>query len=183
MYMLARIGFWAFASQLFVTDSSALQYVNYTSYKYKIQFLYPTNWVQGEKIAPNDIGADISVTAQSYAEPGMLLIVHGNMIGLESDLMTEIGKVENILGDFFRYELALPVSHITIGGQEAATFIYSVPDKRYDRELEPIHQIWMIHVGDMDYYLILFTAPRYSFSNPENTEIRNQFIKSMRFIG
>ena len=108
----------------------------------------------------------------------MLLIVHGNMIGLESDLMTEIGKVENILGDFFPYELALPVSHITIGGQEAATFIYSVPDKRYDRELEPIHQIWMIHVGDMDYYLIPFTAPRYSFSNPENTEIRRLLTSS-----
>ena len=60
----------------------------------------------------------------------MLLIVHGNRIGLESDLMTEIGKVENILGDFFPYELAIPVSHTTIGGQEAATFIYSVPDKQ-----------------------------------------------------
>ena len=183
MCMLAMIGFWTFAFQSLMAESSALQYVNYTSYKYKIQFQYPTNWVQDERIGPNEIGPEISVTAQGYAEPGMLLIVHGDRIGLESDLMAEIGKVENVLGDFFPYELALPVSHITIGGQKAATFIYSVPDKRYDRELEPIHQIWMIYVGDMDYYLILFTAPRYSFSNPENTEIRNQFIKSMKFIG
>lgn len=84
------IGLWTFPFQSFVAESSALQYVNYTSYKYKIQFLYPTNWVQGERIAPNDIGADISVTSQSYAEPGMLLIVPGNRFGLESDLMTEI---------------------------------------------------------------------------------------------
>jgi len=108
-----------------MAESSALQYVNYTSYKYKIQFQYPTNWVQDERIGPNEIGPEISITAQGYAEPGMLLIVHGDRIGLESDLIAEIGKVENVLGDFFPYELALPVSHITIGGQKAATFIYS----------------------------------------------------------
>jgi hypothetical protein len=100
------IGFWTFAFQSLMAESSALQYVNYTSYKYKIQFQYTTSWLQGERIAPNDIGPDISVTAESYAEPGILLIVHGNKIGLESDLMTEIGRVENIIGYFFLYELA-----------------------------------------------------------------------------
>ena len=92
--MLAMIGFWTFAFQSLVAESSALQYVNYTSYKYKIQFQYPTNWVQGERIGPNEVGPEISVTAQGYAEPGMLLIVHGDRIGLESDLIAEIGKVE-----------------------------------------------------------------------------------------
>jgi hypothetical protein len=46
-------------------ESLALQYVNYTSYKYKIQFQYPTDWVQGEKISIHDPGADISVTELS----------------------------------------------------------------------------------------------------------------------
>jgi hypothetical protein len=65
--------------------------------------------------------------------------------------------------------------------QQLSHILYLTSDMMI--ELEPIHQIWLIYVGDMDYYLILFTALRYSFSNPENTEIRNQFIKSMKFLG
>ena len=46
-------------------DTLALEYVNYTSYKYKVQFQYPTNWVQSEKITSHDKGADISVSKLS----------------------------------------------------------------------------------------------------------------------
>ncbi len=45
-----------------VTETSALENVNYTSYKYKIAFQYPSNWVQSEKISSHDRGADISVS-------------------------------------------------------------------------------------------------------------------------
>jgi hypothetical protein len=176
------IGIWTQHVQSSMVESIAERYVTYTSYKYKIQFQYPTDWVQAERISSNDEGADIRVTEQGYAQPGMILIIRGNRTGLESDLMTEINKMENTIGNFFPYELAFPISQTTIGGQEAATLIYSLPGKGYDKELEPIHQIWMIYVGKIEYYLILFTAPRYSFGNTENTEIRNQFIQSIKFL-
>jgi hypothetical protein len=92
-------------------------------------------------------------------------------------------NIEKTLGDIFQYELELPISQTTIGGQKSASLIYSINDNHRDRELEPVHQIWLTYVGEVDYYLILFTAPRYSFTNLENTEIRNQFINSIKFLG
>jgi hypothetical protein len=160
-------------------ESLALQYVNYTSYKYKIQFQYPTDWVQGEKISIHDPGADISVTELSNIDPAVFLIVRGHNSELGSDLMTVMINIEKTLGDIFQYELELPISQTTIGGQKTASLIYSINDNHRDRELESVHQIWLTYVGEVGYYLILFTAPRYSFSNLEITEIRNQFIKSI----
>jgi hypothetical protein len=104
-------------------ESLALQYVNYTSYKYKIQFQNPKNWVQGEKITTHDPGTDISVTELSNIDPAVFLIVRGNNSELGSNLMTVMINIEKPLGDIFQYELELPISQTTIGGQKTATFI------------------------------------------------------------
>ena len=54
------------------SDTLALQYVNYTSYKYKIRFQYPTDWVQSEKLSSHDRkGADISVSKFSKEKTTM----------------------------------------------------------------------------------------------------------------
>ena len=67
-------------------DTLALQYVNYTSYKYRIQFPYPVDWVQSEKLSSHDKGADISVSKlgkENDAGNGSLF-----WIVLENDLVT-----------------------------------------------------------------------------------------------
>ncbi len=73
-----------------VAETSALEYVNYTSYKYKIQFQYPTNWVQSEKISSRDRGPDISVSKlgnENGSSHGSLFwILRGNGTELGSDL-------------------------------------------------------------------------------------------------
>ena len=71
------------------SDTLALQYVNYTSYKYKIQFQYPTDWVQSEKLSSHDKGADISVSKfskENTSNGSLFWIVLGNDTTIGSDL-------------------------------------------------------------------------------------------------
>ena len=74
--------------QFAVLNSEALQnlnYANYTSYKYKIQFQYPTDWQQSEKIDSRDKGVDIAITKNSNTTMAIFWIILGNGTELGSD--------------------------------------------------------------------------------------------------
>ena len=164
----------------------ALQYVNYTSYKYKIQFQYPTNWQQTEKIDNKDKGVDIAVTKNSNTSMATFWIILGNGTKLGSDLQAGIKNLNESLMNIYKtnaYETIEPPAIITINGQLTATFINSLAYKEDDIVFAFFEQTWLVYVGSKDYYLIGFKAPVSSFNDPENLQVRNQFIKSMKFLG
>ena len=84
-------------------DTLASGYVNYTSYKYKIQFQYPTDWVQSEKLSSHDKGADISVSTLSKENStgigSLFWIVLGNDTAIGSDLKDGLQNVMKMLNE------------------------------------------------------------------------------------
>jgi hypothetical protein len=169
-------------------DSLALQYVNYTSYKYKIQFQYPTDWVQSEKLSSHDKGADISVSKlskENTSNGSLFRIVLGNDTTIGSDLQAGLQHVIKMLNDsnaLNKFEIIQPPSFTTIDGQMTGTFISSSRHRFGDAELEAVEQFWLTYVGSVDYYLMSFIAPIQSFSNPDNVMIRNQLINSIKLL-
>ncbi|MDQ5869956.1 MAG: hypothetical protein M3530_09565 [Thermoproteota archaeon] len=168
-----------------VTDTFALEYVNYTSYKYKIQFQYPSDWIQSEKISNHDRGADISVSKNSGNNGSLFWIVRGNGTEIGSDLQAGLQHIMKMLNESNApngYEIVQSPSFTTIDGQMAGTFITYSRLRFGDTELETVEQFWLTYVGSVDYYLISFTTPIQSFSNPANEMIRSQFINSIRIL-
>jgi hypothetical protein len=170
-------------------DTLALQYVNYTSYKYKIQFQYPTDWVQSEKLSSHDKGADISVSKLSKengtSNGSLFWIVLGNDTAIGSDLQAGLQHVMKILNDsnaLNKYEIIQPPSFTTIDGQMAGTFISYSRHRFGDAELETVEQFWLTYVRSVDYYLMSFIAPIQSFSNSDNVMIRNQLVNSIKVL-
>lgn len=166
-----------------VAETSALEYVNYTSYKYKIQFQYPTNWVQSERISNHDRGPDISV---SRGESGSVFwIKRGNDTQIGSDLQAGLRHVMKMLNESNApngYEITKPPSFTTIDGQTAETFSAHSWYGFGAEKLETIEQFWLTYVGTVDYYLIGFIAPIQSFDTPENMIVRNQFTSSIKIL-
>lgn len=166
-------------------DALGLEYVNYTSYKYKIQFQYPSDWVQSEKISHHDMGADISVSKDGGSNGSLFWIVRGNGTEIGSDLQAGLQHVMKMLNESNApngYEIIQPPSFTTIDGQMAGTFISYLRHRFGDAELETVEQFWLTYVGSADYYLMAFMAPIQSFSNPENVMIRSQFINSIKIL-
>lgn len=168
-----------------VGDTLALEYVNYTSYKYKIQFQYPSDWIQSEKISNHDRGADISVSKNSGNNGSLFWIVRGNGTEIGSDLQAGLQHVMKMLNESNApnaYEIIQPPSFTTIDGQMAGTFISYSRHRFGDAELETVEQFWLTYVGSVDYYLVAFIAPIQLFTNPDNVMIRSQFINSIRIL-
>lgn len=169
-------------------DALALQYVNYTSYKYKIQFQYPTDWVQSEKLSSHDKGADISVSKlskENTSNGSLFWIVLGNDTAIGSDLQAGLQHVMKMLNEsnsLNKYEIIQPPSFTTIDGQMAVTFISYSRHRFGDAELETVEQFWLTYVGSVDYYLMSFISPIQSFSNSDNTMIRNQLVNSIKLL-
>ncbi len=167
-----------------VGDTLALEYVNYTSYKYKIQFQYPSDWIQSEKISNHDRGADISVSKDNGRSGSLFWIVLGNGTEMGSELQAGLQHVMKIIDEgnaANKHEIIQPAS-FTIIDQMAGTFISSSTHRFGDAELETVEQFWLTYVGSVDYYLMAFIAPVQSFSNPDNVMIRSQFINSIKFL-
>jgi hypothetical protein len=166
-------------------DTLALQYVNYTSYKYKIQLQYPTDWVQSEKLSSHDKGADISVSKLSGPNGSIFRIVLGNDTTIGSDLQAGLQHVMKMLNDsnaLNKFEIIQPPSFTTIDGQMTGTFISYSRHRFGYAELEAVEQFWLTYVGSVDYYLMSFIAPFQSFSNSDTAMIRNHLVNSIKFL-
>jgi hypothetical protein len=168
-------------------DTLALEYVNYTSYKYKVQFQYPTDWVQSEKITSHDKGADISVSklSKENGNGSLFWIVLGNDTAIGSNLQAGLEHIMKMLNDSNapnKYEIIQPPSFTTIDGQMAGTFISYSRHRFGDAELKTVEQFWLTYVGSVNYYLMAFIAPIQSFSNPDNVISRNQLINSIKLL-
>jgi hypothetical protein len=170
-----------------LTDCAGLQenIVNYTSYKFKIQFQYPTTGIQSEKLTDKDKGSDIWVTNHSNENRAVVWVLRGNDSQLGSDLQMGIKNINLTLIKKYAnksYQTIEPPAISTIDGKIAATFIHSFVENLDGSKIEEVQQIWLVYAGAKDYYLIGFKAPSQLFTGMENSQARENFIKSLRFL-
>ena len=160
-------------------------YVNYTSYKFKVQFQYPTTWIQSEKLTDKEKGSDIWVTSYSNESSAVFWVLRGNDSQLGSDLQMGIKNINLTLVKKYvnnSYRTIEPPAISTIDGKIAATFIHSFVECMDGIRVEEVQQIWLVYVGIKDYYLIGFKAPSQLFTGNENSQARDNVIKSIRFL-
>jgi hypothetical protein len=169
------------------TEALSPSYSNYTGDKYQIGFQYPSDWEFNEKTNRFEEGTDISI--RSFDPPGFSLITVGRL----DDLTSTSGSNDLITGfyDFYKqaisdYTKEISVieqpSFINIDGQKAGTFLITQKDKYEDTALRLANQLWVVYVGDHG-YLISFASPTDQFDSPKNAKIRDDFIKSIKFLG
>jgi len=160
-------------------------YINYTSYKFKVQFQYPTTWIQSEKLTDKEKGSDIWVTSYNNESSAVFWVLRGNDSQLGSDLQMGIKNINLTLVKKYvnnSYRTLEPPAISTIDGKIAATFIHSFVESMDGIRVEEVQQIWLVYVGIKDYYLIGFKAPSQLFTGIENSQARDNFIKSIRFL-
>jgi len=125
---------------------------------------------------------------QKIEPPGFSLIT----IGRVDDLISEFGSKDLITGFYDIYKQTISdytkeisvieqPSFINIDGQKAGTFLITLKDKYEDNALRLANQLWVVYVGDHG-YLISFGSTTDQIDSPKNVKIRDDFIKSIRFI-
>jgi hypothetical protein len=163
------------------------QYSNYTSDPYQIQFSYPSDWQVDEKTGRFDEGSDLKIIDPVSFRP-FILIQHSN------DPITDFGSKDVRSATFETFKTALTgdykndhkvieqPSFLTLDGQKAGTFLYTSKDKYDDNAWTWGTQVWLVYVGGHA-YLVSYSERTDSFDSPENTQIRDHFIKSINFLG
>jgi hypothetical protein len=85
--------------------------------------------------------------------------------------------------DFSKVYDVLEAPSITmIDGQKAGAFLFTVQDKYGEKPVAFTMQAWISFIGNNS-YLFLFVSIVDSYHNAETTEIRDNFIQSIRFLG
>jgi hypothetical protein len=169
-----------------IHTSYGITFSNYTSQKYHIQFQYPSTWQVTEKMNRFDEGTDLKVNDPvSYAF--VIIIFSDNLItGFGSpDLTTGVYDSFKKSIDDYSYDYDIieqPTFTSSIDAQRAGTYVYAFKEKYEDYAQRWGSQNWIVFVGDTGYY-ISFNALASQFDSPENTQIRNQLIKSIKFLG
>ena len=160
----------------------AVEFKNYTSEQFKIQFQYPSDWSVDEKMSRFDEGADLQISPSS---PGTFITIMYIEDGteLEDVKAATYESLKQSINDYkYEFKVIERPSFLEIDNQSAGTFIYSMKDKYEDYAILWGIQHWDIYAGDHG-YLILYMTRASSFDNPENVEIRNKFINSIEFLG
>jgi hypothetical protein len=161
-------------------------FTNYTTAKYDIEFQYPSDWELKEKTSRFDEGADISIDSSSLTENGFISILYiDNLIeefgskDLRLSLFTLFKQA--ITNDYSKeYRVIEQPSLNTINGMDVGTFLYTHVDKYEDYAIKWAVQYWLVFNDDHG-YLISYSSSADTFDKPENIEIRDKFINSIKF--
>jgi hypothetical protein len=175
----------ALSTVVIFDESYAISYSNYTSNQYQIQFQYPTDWQITEKKTRFDEGTDLQIQSFTYPN-GQILIQTLNFTDTDSSSFNEFvydAYKEAITSDYsLEYKVIEQPTFLTIDGQQAGTYLYTTKDKYEENAVRLAIQNWVVGAGDRA-YLIWFTNMPANFDKPEVTEIRDHFIKSIKFLG
>ena len=163
-----------------------LQYSNYTSDKYQIQFQCPSDWLIKEKTTRFEEGSDITISNNNIAS-GQIGIKFSND-SLEyfdtSNLQSATNDLhEGLITDpTFDYRTIESSSFLNIDGQRSGTFLVTFKQKYDTDPITGAQQFWITMVGNNGYMITFVSSPE-TFDSAENSEIRDHFIKSIKFLG
>ena len=170
-----------------LNSSFGIEYVNYTSSNYKIQFQYPRSWNVTEKSDRFDVSADLTIRKSPAGGTEFIMIQ-----SLDTRIANEITTaglaaainaiVEETKNDFTKeIRIIEEPTFLSIDGKQSATFLHTSKDN-YDVEaLTWGNQMWMVNLQNSGYF-IGFLAPTNVFDSPDNMQIRDHFIKSIKFL-
>jgi hypothetical protein len=157
---------------------------NYSSNLYQILFQYPSSWELSEKTSRFDEGTDISMS--SFSPSGFISIQY-----LNSSTIQDLG-LQRAVYEFFKssidsdygkeYKVIEQPSFVTIDKQKAGTYLYTHKDKYEEFATKWASQIWIVYAGNHGYLLSFMTSTN-QFDTPEMKQIRDQFLKSIKFLG
>lgn len=178
------IGF--FLIMLMIQVSFSLEFNDYTSERYKISFRYPSHWNITEKTDMFANGTEIELTNNNLSSWHHIFIYYDNNMGRAFgswNLDTAVlNSYEESLKDFMgnKYMSIESPKFMTIDEKRAGTYSYIYDD--FEGEPNPwVTKVWVVFVADHSYD-ISFGGPANTFDTHENKIIRDEFIKSIKFI-
>ena len=161
----------------------AVEYTNYTSEKYGIQFEYPNDWKVTEKSSRFDQSGDLTIRSGKLGGEVFNIDYFDDLIsGFRSSNLEK--ATANFLSDITIYpdtRLIEAPHFITIDNHKAGTLV-TIMEDIYGELPSLASQNWIVFVGDYGYLVSYVESPN-TFDNPENIMIREHFINSIKFLG
>lgn len=165
----------------------ALQFTDYSSEKYQIQFQYPSDWLIKEKANRSDEGAQIDISNKKIAAGKLRIHFYDDLLESfgTSNLdaaFTKFYSATTTDDNEYEFKIIESPSFVTIDNQRTGSFLLMFKQKN---EVDPITgavKYWITFVGNSGYKMEFMATPE-NFDTPDNIEIRDQFIESIVFLG
>lgn len=170
-----------------INGSFALQFTDYSSEKYQIQFQYPSDWLIKEKANRSDEGAQIDISNKKIAAGKLRVHFYDDLLESfgTSNLdaaFTKFYSATTTDDNEYEFKIIESPSFVTIDNQRTGSFLLMFKQKN---EVDPITgavKYWITFVGNSGYKMEFMATPE-NFDTPDNIEIRDQFIESIVFLG
>jgi hypothetical protein len=169
------------------TTGSSSEYSTFTSDTYKIQFEYPIDWKVKEKTSRFDEKRSITVSGPSTESMSINTFNLGYSPSFSrqeleitmNDAVSSYTSSEPPHSDVDVRLIEGP-SYVYIGNHLAGTFLYT--HNYQNPSFKAAFQTWILKpAGDL-LYSIKFLSPSDEFDSTDITEIRDHFIKSIKFL-
>jgi len=164
-------------------NAFAVEFKNYTSEKYKIQFEHPSEWIVTEKTSRFDKFGDLTIRSGKLGGEIFNIDYFDDLIsGFRSSAIEK--ATTNFLSDLQIYpdvRLIESPHFITIDNHKAGTLV-TVTEDIFGELPSLAAQNWIVFVGGYG-YLISFADSPSTFDSLENIEIRDHLINSIKFLG
>ena len=167
--------------------SFALQFTDYTSEKYQIQFQYPSDWLIKEKANRSDEGAEIDISNKKIAAGKLRLHFYDDLLesfgttNLDA-AFTKFYSATTTDDNEYEFKIIESPSFGSVDSQRTGSFLMTFKQKN---EIDPITgavKYWITFAGNSGYKIEFMATPE-NFDTPDNIEIRDQFIESIIFLG
>ena len=170
-----------------INGSFALQFTDYTSEKYQIQFQYPSDWLIKEKANRSDEGAEIDISNKKIAAGKLRIHFFDDLLesfgttNLDA-AFTKFYSATTTDDNEYEFKIIESPSFGSVDSQRTGSFLMTFKQKN---EIDPITgavKYWITFAGNSGYKMEFMATPE-NFDTPDNIEIRDQFIESIIFLG
>lgn len=170
-----------------INGSFALQFTDYTSEKYQIQFQYPSDWLIKEKANRSDEGAEIDISNKKIAAGKLRIHFYDDLLesfgttNLDA-AFTKFYSATTTDDNEYEFKIIESPSFGSVDSQRTGSFLMTFKQKN---EIDPITgavKYWVTFAGNSGYKMEFMATPE-NFDTPDNIEIRDQFIESIIFLG
>jgi hypothetical protein len=164
-----------------------LQFTDYTSEKYQIQFQYPSDWLIKEKANRSDEGAEIDISNKKIAAGKLRIHFYDDLLesfgttNLDA-AFTKFYSATTTDDNEYEFKIIESPSFGSVDSQRTGSFLMTFKQKN---EIDPITgavKYWVTFAGNSGYKMEFMATPE-NFDTPDNIEIRDQFIESIIFLG
>ena len=164
-----------------------LQFTDYTSEKYQIQFQYPSDWLIKEKANRSDEGSEIDISNKKIAAGKLRIHFYDDLLesfgttNLDA-AFTKFYSATTTDDNEYEFKIIESPSFGSVDSQRTGSFVMTFKQKN---EIDPITgavKYWITFAGNSGYKMEFMATPE-NFDTADNIEIRDQFIESIIFLG